>query len=352
MRQIRFFALIALIPVLLIGLAAWFGGWAVAAALAYITLVAFAADEGVAAMAPTAQADADFAWANRLSVLLALSHFALLAATIHALSGNALGWAEKLALFFAAGLFMGQVSNSNAHELIHRPTRPLFTLGKWVYISLLFGHHTSAHNKIHHRYVASPRDPNSAREGETFYQFFPRAWIGAFKAGYEVERADMARAGRGGPHPYVTYLAGAVGMLVISALIGGWAGVLAHLCLAFYAQVQLMLSDYVQHYGLMRAEVRPGKLEPVGPEHSWNAPHWFTTHLMLNAPRHSDHHAHPARPYPALRLRRDEAPMLPYSLPAMATLALVPKLWQRVMGRALRKWYAAHPRPAPIASDP
>ncbi len=117
-----------------------------------------------------------------------------------------------------------------------------------------------------------------------------------------------------------------------------------------------MLSDYVQHYGLMRTEIRPpGKLEPVGPQHSWNAPHWFTTHLMLNAPpRHSDHHAHPARPYPALRLRDGEAPMLPYSLPAMAALALVPKLWQRVMGgRELRKWYAAHPRPPapPPASD-
>ncbi len=242
MRTIRFFALIALIPpVALIGFGAVLGGWAVVAALTYITLVAFAADEGVAAMAPTADADADFTWANHLSVLLALCHFALLATVIYALcGGDTLHWGgEKLALFFAAGLFMGgQVSNSNAHELIHRPpTRGLFTLGKWVYISLLFGHHTSAHNKIHHRYVASPRDPNSAREGETFYQFFTRAWIGAFKAGYDIERADMARAGRSGPHPYVTYLTGgAAGMLVIAALIGGPSGVMAHLCLAFYAR--------------------------------------------------------------------------------------------------------------------
>ncbi len=348
MYPVRTFALIALAPVGLIALGAGFGGWAVVIALAYITLMAFAVDEAVSVQPPTADADADFTGANRLSVVLAVAHFAVLAWVIYALAGGTgLHFGEKTVLFFAAGLFFGQVSNSNAHELIHRGSRGLFTLGKWVYISLLFGHHTSAHNKIHHRFVASPQDPNSAREGETFYQFFPRAWLGSFKAGYEIESFDMKRAGRKRVHPYVGYLAGACAMLVASFLLAGWGGVLAHVLIAFYAQVQLMLSDYVQHYGLQRVEIAPGKLEPVGPQHSWNAPHWFTTHLMLNAPRHSDHHAHPARPYPALRLRRDEAPMLPRSLPTMATLALLPNLWQRVMKRELRQWHDAHPQPNP-----
>lgn len=349
MSQIRLFALIALAPAGLIALGAGVGGWFVLAALLYITLFAFAADEAISAVTPAAEADADFTWANRLSISLAVVHFALLAWVVYALSGDWLGWWEATALYIAASMFLGQISNPNAHELIHRPTRGLFRLGKWVYISLLFGHHTTAHNKVHHRYVASDRDPNSAREGESFYAFFPRAWIGAFKAGYRIECEDMARAGRAGPHPYVTYLAGAAGMLVIAGLIGGWGGVLALILLAFYAQVQLMLSDYVQHYGLMRAELRPGKLEPVGPQHSWNTPHWFTSHMMLNAPRHSDHHAHPARPYPALRLHADEAPMLPRSLPTMATLALFPSVWRRIMGRELRKWYAEHPRPTPYS---
>ncbi len=347
MQMIRIFALIALTPVLLIALGIWLGGWLPLAALLYITLIAFAADEGVSAIAPAADPEADFTWANRLSVALALAHFVLLGGVVWALSHDSLDRGGKITLYFAAALFMGQVSNSNAHELIHRPKRGLFELGKWVYISLLFGHHTSAHIKIHHRFVASPRDPNSAREGESFYRFAPRAWIGSFRAGYEIERADLARASRRRLHPYLTYLAGAMGMLAIAAWIGGTGGVLAYLCLAGYAQMQLLLSDYVQHYGLKRAELRPGKLEPVGPQHSWNAPHWFTTHLMLNAPRHSDHHARPACPYPALRLREQEAPMLPWSLPVMATLALIPPLWRRVMRRELRKWHATHPRTAP-----
>jgi alkane 1-monooxygenase len=52
--------------------------------------------------------------------------------------------------------------------------------------------------------------------------------------------------------------------------------------------------------------------------------------MMLNAPRNSDHHAHPARPYPALRLPPG-APMLPCSVPVMGALALWPPVWRRVM---------------------
>ena len=60
---------------------------------------------------------------------------------------------------------------------------------------------------------------------------------------------------------------------------------------------------------------------------------------MLNAPRHSDHHSHPARPYPALRLGEpDEAPRLPWPLPVACTLALFPPLWKRAIRPTLRRW--------------
>jgi len=99
------------------------------------------------------------------------------------------------------------------------------------------------------------------------------------------------------------------------------------------------MSDYVQHYGLRRTVGPDGRPEPVGPRHSWNAPHWFTSALMLNAPRHSDHHAHPSRPYPELTLPApDTAPTLPHSLPVMACLALWPSQWRRVMDPRARLW--------------
>jgi len=339
MHPVSAFALASLTPIGLIALAALLGGVWIWVALTYMTLFAFTMDQLIARIDPPADTDTDLPAADALSASLALAHFGLLALVIWALASGDLTPARWIGLYIAAALFFGQVSNSNAHELIHRGNRLLFNLGKWVYISLLFGHHTSAHNKVHHRFAASEADPNSARPGESFYHFAPRAWIGSFAAGYRQERADLDRRGRGGWTPYPVYIGGALALLGLSYLAFGFAGVGAHLALAAYAQAQLLLSDYVQHYGLTRSRRADGKLEPIGPAHSWNSRHWFTSHLMLNAPRHSDHHAHPARPYPQLRLHpASEAPILPSSLPAMAALALFPGPWRRVMDRALAKW--------------
>ena len=84
-------------------------------------------------------------------------------------------------------------------------------------------------------------------------------------------------------------------------------------------------------------KVIDGKPEPVGPRHSWNSPHWFSSAVMLNAPRHSDHHAHPSRPYDTLIIP-EGSPMLPRSLPMMATLALFPRRWRKVMDPLAAKW--------------
>ncbi|MFC2968958.1 alkane 1-monooxygenase [Acidimangrovimonas pyrenivorans] len=337
------FAVVTLLPLPLLLAGATLGGLWALAALLYITVIAFLLDQFIdLADDGELPEGAEFPAADRLSVALAVAHFGLLALGVWAVSGGTgIGWGARLACFFAFGLFFGQVSNSNAHELIHRADKRLFRLGMWVYISLLFGHHTSAHRHIHHRYVATPDDPNSAEAGESFYAFLPRAWTGSFIAGYEMERALRQRLGRKGLHPYLLYLGGAALIILAVALVFGLPGLIAYLALAGYAQVQLLLSDYAQHYGLSRARRPGGKPEPVGPGHSWNAPHWFTSALMLNAPRHSAHHAHPGRPYPALDLPAGgAAPMLPYSLPAMATIALCPPLWRRIMDRRLARWQA------------
>lgn len=340
-HPLRVFALASLAPVALIALAAVFGGWLAAAALIYMTVLTYALDAVITRDTPPLSEDETADDADLLSTVLALCHFALLGLVVHALGGGMQHSLTATACtFLAAGLFFGQVSNANAHELIHRGSLTLRTLGRWVYISLLFGHHASAHPKVHHRWVATPDDPNTAEDGESFYDFAPRAWAGSFVAGYEMEKQDLARSQRRRINPYYIYVAGAFLMICAALWIGGIGGFLVYLLLCLHAQMQLLLSDYVQHYGLMRDRHPNGEYAPVGVEHSWNAPHWFSTHMMLNAPRHSDHHAHPMRPYPALTLpKAQEAPILPYSLPMMATIALIPPLWYRVMGRALRKWH-------------
>ena len=225
---------------------------------------------------------------------------------------------------------LGQVGNSNAHELVHRSNRSLRRLGRLVYRSHIFGHHGSAHLLVHHVSVATPADPNTARAGESFYRFAPRAWIGSFRKGFRAESARRARRGDGiWRHPYFGDLVATLALVLGALAYGGPAALAAFFALSAYATVQLLMSDYVQHYGLTRGLQEGGSPEPVGPQHSWDSPHWFTSGLMLNAPRHSDHHLNPQKPYPALELT--SAPRLPYSLPIMATLALMPRLWRRVM---------------------
>lgn len=344
-RPLRPFVVATLAPVPFLLLAGGFGGVFSLLALLWMTGVLYAIDEvlrrrGVEGPGPLASGMAD-----RLSALLAILHFGLLFFAVWRLSGAAgFGVFSWLATLLAFGLWFGQVSNANAHELIHRGDPRLFRLGMWVYISMLYGHHTSAHRLVHHRFVATTDDPSTAAEGEGFWLFATRAWPGAFVAGYEMEEHRRARrharraGGIRGLNPYAIYLAGGLGVAAVMLVLFGFGGLVAYLLLCAHAQVQMLLADYVQHYGLLRRKLLSGALEPAGARHSWDAPHPFSGLMMLNAPRHADHHAHPARPWPELRLSPGgEAPLLPYSLPVMATIALVPPVWHRVMGRRLAK---------------
>ena len=331
---ILLFGIATLTPAALIaGGAVWGGGW-VLAAVVYLTAMTSLLDRLIKHESAAGKSDLD----NLLSVLIALAHFALIPLAVWGVSGDHLSPLGKAGLFFATGLWLGQVSNANAHELIHRSSRALHRLGMLAYTTMLFGHHTSAHVLVHHRHVGTKADPNTSRKGESPYRYIIRAWIGSFREGYHAETDRLARIGRPVWHnPYLVYVGGAALCMIAALALGGIGALVAYLGLCAYAQSQLLMSDYVQHYGLMRKSDARGKPEPVSARHSWNSPHWFSSALMLNATRHSDHHAHPARPYPELSIP-DDAPMLPRPLPLMASIALVPPLWRKIMDPRVEKW--------------
>lgn len=338
------FAVVAASPLAMLLLACLWGGVWVWAALAYMALATVAVDsllpwaagEAEAAVEAEAGAEAgEFPAADMLLAVLAIGALLALPVLVRIVAGPGdLGLGGRLALFLAGGLWFGQVAHPAAHELIHRRGRLLYGLGVAVYAVLLFGHHASAHRLVHHRDVASGLDPNSARLGEGYYRFLARAWPGSIRAGFAAERAlrgGHRLRGAKGLNPYGIYAGGAVQGLGLGFVIAGWPGLLVWAAFGLHFGAQVLLSDYVQHYGLTRAMARPGaKLEPVGLAHSWNAPHWFSSALMLNATRHSDHHGHPARAYPALQLAPG-APMLPWPLPVACLVALFPPRWRRVM---------------------
>ena len=336
------FAAASLLPLALLGAGLALGGAWLWAAFLYMACLGLVLDQLIPLVPGQAEGE-EFPAADLLLVAIGLGALALLPAATWAIAGpSVLTPTERVLTFLATGFWLGQVVHPAAHELIHRPGRGLFRLGAACYAALLFGQHTSAHRLIHHRAVATPEDPNSARAGESFYRFARRAWIGSFRKGLRAETALRTRSAKG-LHPYAAWLALGAAALILATLIAGLPGLLTWTGLALHAQSQILLSDYVQHYGLARARLPDGRYEPVGPTHSWNTAHWFTSAMMLNAPRHSDHHVHPSRPYPALRLP-DEAPRLPWPLPLACAMALAPRLWRRAMAPHLARWRDSGPR--------
>jgi alkane 1-monooxygenase len=342
------FALASLLPLPLLGLGVAMGGAWLWAAFLYMAVLTLVLDQLLPLAAGPANAQ-EFPGTDFLLVTIGLGTLVLLPIAVWAIAGDSgLRAGERLLLFFATGFWLGQVGHPAAHELIHRPRRPLFRLGATFYSAVLFGQHASAHRLVHHRLVASAADPNTARCGESFYRFAPRAWAGSFRQGFAAETARRRAMSARGLHPYAGYLAVSLAGLAVAALVAGATGALVWLALALHTQSQILLSDYVQHYGLERARLPDGKLEPVGAAHSWNTAHWLSSAMMLNAPRHSDHHVHPSRSFPLLDLApATEAPRLPWPLPFACALALAPRLWRRAVRPHLAPWQKARSRGVP-----
>jgi len=323
-------------PLLMIAAApTLWGGFAILA-LVWLTVIAAGLDHLLTP--PKRDADDHTPWSDLLSLGLGLAHVAILPVVLMAIASPALGPGAKIALFLATASAFGQISHPNAHELIHRRPLWLRALGALVYTSVGFGHHVSAHRLVHHRFVGTPDDPNTPQPGESFWRYLPRAWLGSFRAGLARERDRLARR-RGAARfktPYLLWVGGACVMLAIAAELAGLTGVLTLVGLGLLTGTQILLSDYIQHYGLRRISLPNGRVEPVAPHHSWNAPKGFSSYLMLNAPAHSEHHMHPDTPYDRLD---PEAPVptLPYSMPIMAMLATLPPVWRRIMDKRAAK---------------
>lgn len=331
-NAITLFAAAAALPAVALAAGALLGGpWPIVALLS-MTVLVFALDRLDLEIEASRAFDVGQPWA------LAFAHFGTLCATLWAVGQpDYLDLGQKAALVIAMGLYAGQVSNAVAHELIHRNAKSARRLGTAIFCSLLNGQHVSAHMLLHHPYAGTEKDPCSAPMGRSYYRFALEAGLAECVEGLRAETRRRSTAASG-LHPYVIYAAGALFSVAVAWALGGAASVLALLIISFHAMSQLLLSDYVQHYGLRRRVLPSGKLEPMGPQHSWNAPHAYSGAMMLNAPRHSDHHMQPGRHFPDLTLNAAKMPMLPKALPVMAAIALVPPVWRRVMDPKVRMW--------------
>jgi len=252
---------------------------------------------------------------------------------------------EQWALFAGLGILSGTIGITYAHELMHQKPKFERWLADILLASVFYSHFRSEHMLVHHRYVATPRDPVTARYGEGFYRFFVRVLYQCFVSAFRAEKAMLARKDLPAHHisnPFWRYLVLQLGFITLAAVIGGAWGVFLLATQAFWAVFQLELVNYVEHYGLTRKHLGDGKYEHVKPRHSWNASQRASNWLLINLQRHSDHHYKPDRRFPLLQTyTEDEAPQLPHGYPVMTILALVPPLWRKTMHPRIRAWREA-----------
>jgi len=341
-----FWSVLLLLPLAVIG-PLWGGLWVLLLPIAVwhvgplLDMVMGSDDDAIDPLTP----EPEIFWHRAVTLLWpALQTLVLFGSIAYVTRAGHLSALEAAALFLGIGILTGAVGIVFAHELMHQKTRLERVLGDVLMTQVLYGHFRSEHLLVHHRYVGTPRDPVTARMNESAHAFLLRVVPQCFRSAWAAEAALLAR--RGLPwwdrsNPFLRYAALQLSWLLLALVLGGWAGVALFVLQAAVAVWHLELINYIEHYGLTRKHLGEGRYEPTRPHHSWNDSHTVTRGLLINLPRHSDHHARPDRRFPLLQTYgEDEAPAMPMGYTAMTLLALVPRLWRRVMNPRVRAWRA------------
>jgi alkane 1-monooxygenase len=347
-RALPFWLSLGLIPL------AWFcaikGGWTIAL-LPLVTWFLFSVLDAVVGLeldnADPETSEDDLFWHRLVTMIWVPAQFISLFGLIWYATGAAhLATFERIALFFGVGVITGTIGINYSHELMHQRNRTERFLADALLAMVLYSHFRSEHLLVHHRYVATPRDPVSAHYNEGFHRYYPRVLRQSLVSAFKAEAQMLARKNlpwTNRKNPFFKYWALQIVCLLLAFLVGGLAGIALFMIQAGVAIWQLELVNYIEHYGLSRRHLGHGKYEHVQPHHSWNAAHKASNWLLINLQRHSDHHYKPDRRFPVLQnYGPEEAPQLPYGYPVMTMAAMMPPLWRRIMNPRVRAWRAKY----------
>jgi alkane 1-monooxygenase len=237
---------------------------------------------------------------------------------------------------FAVGYFYALTGATVAHELSHWTSDSLAQFLARVLLSFTFNAGFPIyHVHGHHRNVALYQDAATARRGEHVFVYVARTTIGQLVEAFQIEAEHLRRANRSPWSWRNRALSAQAYPILIGAvawLIAGVPGMLVFLGAAFIGRFIHELMNYVQHYGLVRAEGTP-----IQPHHTWDCHRWISNALQYNLPRHAHHHMVASRPFWDLG-PSEKAPTLPYGYQTMALIALVSPLWRKTMRPLLDDW--------------
>ena len=257
---------------------------------------------------------------------------------------------QLLGITLGVGVCSGVLGINAAHELGHRSNRFEQFLAQGLLLSSLYTHFFVEHNRGHHKYVATPLDPASARLNEPVYLFVLRSISLSYVSAWKIQKSLLDKAGISFfslKNNMLIYTLLQVGLCVGVWMYGGWLSLLLFLGTAITGIILLEVINYIEHYGMQRRMTSAGIYEKVLPKHSWNANYPIGRIMLFELTRHADHHYKASRKYQILR-HWEESPELPAGYPGMMILSLFPPLWFRVMNPKAARFRPQH-SPSDIA---
>lgn len=249
-------------------------------------------------------------------------------------------WIDVAGKTAVMGLLCGTLGINVGHELGHRVNKTEQFLAKALLLTSLYMHFFIEHNRGHHKRVATPEDPSSARLGEPVYAFWLRSIVFSYLSAWRIANNEMRKKRRkvfSLCNEMLQFFFIQIGFVLLIYFVFGWLPALLFLAAALMGVLLLETVNYIEHYGLQRKALDHGKYERAMPEHSWNSNHVIGRVMLFELSRHSDHHYLASRKYQMLR-HHDASPQMPTGYPGMMLLSLLPPFWFRVMNKRARAW--------------
>jgi len=247
---------------------------------------------------------------------------------------------ETLGKIISMGLLCGTFGINVAHELGHRSNRFEQFLSKSLLLTSLYMHFFIEHNKGHHKHVATPHDPSTAKYKQSIYAFWMQTLIGTYQSAWHIAIGDAKK--RNNTYPILNnemfwFQSIQIVFVMSIFLLFGAMVCVCFLIAALIGALLLETVNYIEHYGLQRETTDGTSYERVLPTHSWNSNHIIGRLMLFELSRHSDHHYLASRKYQILR-HMDDAPQMPTGYPGMILLALFPPFWFKVMHHQMKKF--------------
>jgi alkane 1-monooxygenase len=282
-------------------------------------------------------AKADRAYDYLLYVVVILQYAALYK-FLDAMAHDTMTVFDIIGRIWVMGLLCGVFGINVGHELGHRSDPFEKLAAKCLLLTSQYLHFYIEHNKGHHKRVATPEDPSSARYGEWIYAFYFRSIVFSYFSAWSIAAKDARKKRKAVFSLYnemVLYTLIQVAFVAVIFILYGWLVTLYYLIAAGIGILLLETVNYIEHYGLQRKSLGEGKYERAMPVHSWNSDHVIGRLVLFELSRHSDHHYLASRKYQVLR-HHDDSPQMPTGYPGMMILSLMPPVWFWVMNPRVR----------------